>query len=236
LGDILGVPSTGFDIYVREDKSVLGESRLLDLARRLSQETGLETPRPIKKKEMTPLHQLLYWFLLKNVIPRGQGRNQVDAMAQCLIDLLDRKEQVNLPALMIRHIERIANPSREHDLGYGLLLTKVFESFEITLTKKVGVTTVDEIGRSTLLSCGYNVVESAVKEQGLTTPCTPVPGSSTGPTIEALAQAQAQLTSELAAVKSELDAERAETTQRYETLLSLLSDLSAKLFTPPPAP
>jgi hypothetical protein len=43
LGDILGVPSTGFDIYVREDKSVLGESRLLDLARRLSQETGLKT-------------------------------------------------------------------------------------------------------------------------------------------------------------------------------------------------
>jgi len=29
LGEILGVPVEGFDIYVREDKSVLGVERLL---------------------------------------------------------------------------------------------------------------------------------------------------------------------------------------------------------------
>ena len=33
LGDILGVPATGFDMYVREDKSVLGTARLLELAK-----------------------------------------------------------------------------------------------------------------------------------------------------------------------------------------------------------
>jgi len=37
LGNILGVPSTGFDIYVREDKSVLGNARLLELSQKLSQ-------------------------------------------------------------------------------------------------------------------------------------------------------------------------------------------------------
>jgi len=47
---------------------------------------------------MLPLHQLLFWFVIKNVIPRGQGRNMADAMDQCLIDLLDREEQINLPA------------------------------------------------------------------------------------------------------------------------------------------
>jgi len=49
-----------------------------------------------------------------------------DAMDQCFIDLIDREEQINLSATMIRHIARIANTSSEHDLGYGFLLTCVF--------------------------------------------------------------------------------------------------------------
>jgi len=37
LGDILGIPAAGFDIYVREDKFVLDKARLVELAQRLSQ-------------------------------------------------------------------------------------------------------------------------------------------------------------------------------------------------------
>ena len=62
----------------------------------------------MKKRDMQPLHQLLFWFVIKNLIPRAQGRNQADAMDQCLIDLMDRGEQINLPAFMINHIMRIA--------------------------------------------------------------------------------------------------------------------------------
>jgi len=36
LGVILGVPATGFDLYVREDKSLLSKARLLELAQHLS--------------------------------------------------------------------------------------------------------------------------------------------------------------------------------------------------------
>jgi len=45
LGDILGVPAAGFDLYVREDKPLLGKAKLLDLAQRLSQQPGLKHPR-----------------------------------------------------------------------------------------------------------------------------------------------------------------------------------------------
>jgi len=55
LGDILGVPATGFD-YVREDKSLLDKVRLLELARKLSQQVGLKTPQAVKKGDMGPLH------------------------------------------------------------------------------------------------------------------------------------------------------------------------------------
>jgi len=37
LGNILGIPTAGFDIYVWEDKFVLGKARLVELAQRLSQ-------------------------------------------------------------------------------------------------------------------------------------------------------------------------------------------------------
>jgi len=119
LGKILRILAVEFDIYVREDKSLLDKARLLNLAQRLSQQPGLKHPQPVKKGDMAPLHQLLFWFIIKNIIPRGQGRNQADAMDQCFTDLMDRSEQLNLPTIMIRHIARIANTTREHDLGYG---------------------------------------------------------------------------------------------------------------------
>jgi len=49
LGEILDVPVTGFDVYVREDKSVLGAERLLQLTQKLSQQTSLKGPRSVKR-------------------------------------------------------------------------------------------------------------------------------------------------------------------------------------------
>ena len=60
---------------------------------------------------------------------------------------------------MIRHIGRIANTTRTHDLGYGFLLTRVFEHFGIVLTRRVAAQIIDEIGIDTLLGCGYEVGE-----------------------------------------------------------------------------
>ena len=158
----------GFGVYVREDKTMLGAERLLQLTQSLSQQPGLKTPQSVKKGEMTPCHWLLFWFIIKNIIPQGQGCNLTDAMDQCLTDLLDRWEQINLPAIMISHISHIANMVREHDLGYGFLLTSVFEHFGIALQKKVGVQVPDEIGCSTLISFGFKIAkdETAGSNQG----------------------------------------------------------------------
>jgi len=60
LGVILGVPVTGFDLYVREDKSLLGKEKLLELAQRVSQQPGLKHPQAVKKGDMQPLHQLIF--------------------------------------------------------------------------------------------------------------------------------------------------------------------------------
>jgi len=230
LGTILGVPSIGFSVYVREDKTVLGPTRLLELARHLSQQPSVQTPQSVKKGDMSPLHQLLFMFIIKNIVPKGQVRNMADAMDQCFIDLMDREELINLPGIMIRHIARIANTAREHDLGYGFLLTLVFEHFGVKLSKKVGVHTVDDIGSSTLMGCGYDLVESPAIEQGARTPCPPVPSSSSSvSSLATVLQDQTSLRAELTEVKAALAEEKKLSAERHADLLAFLSDLKAKL-------
>ena len=64
-------------------------------------------------------------------------------------------EQINLPAIMISHMSRIANIAREHDLGYGLLLTSIFKHFKVSLQMKVGLQVSNDIGKRALLGCGF---------------------------------------------------------------------------------
>ena len=85
-------------------------------------------------------------------------------MDQCFINLMDREDQINLPVIMIRLIARIANTTREHDLGYGFLLTHVFEHFGVDMKKKVGVQMIDEIGSSTLIGYGFTLDEGPASE------------------------------------------------------------------------
>ena len=94
----------------------------------------------------------------------------------CYTDWLDKGEQINLPAIMISHIARIANASKDHDLGYEFLLTSVFEHLGIPLQKKVGLQITHEIGSNTLIGCGFKVTKggSAASEQGPQTPFSPV--------------------------------------------------------------
>jgi len=133
---------------------------LLELAQHWSQQPGLKSPQAVKKGDMQPLHQLLFWSIIKNIIPRARERNQVDAMDQCLTDLIDRGDQINLPAFMINHIMRITTTLRAHDLGYGFLLTRVFEHFGVELRKKVDAQVIDEIGSSTIIGCGFALIKA----------------------------------------------------------------------------
>jgi len=97
--------------------------------------------------------------VIKNIVPRGQGRNLIDPMDMCYIDVLDQGEQINLPAIMTSHIGRIANTTKDYDMGYGFLLTSVFEKPWIPLQKRVGFQVSDEIGNSTLIRCGFMVTK-----------------------------------------------------------------------------
>jgi len=60
---------------------------------------------------------------------------------------------------MIKHIARIANTTRAHDLGYGFLLTRVFQHFGVELQRKVDAQVIDEVGSSTIMGCGFDLIQ-----------------------------------------------------------------------------
>ena len=155
----------------------------------------------------------------------------------CFTDLLDRGEKINLPTIMISHIARIANTSKDHDMGYGFLLTLVFGELGIPLQKRVGFQVSDEIGSSALIGSGFKVTKGSntVSEQGPLTPFGPVPGmasTSNAPTFDTLVQDQILLKGEVAKVKQAFTKEKALNAKHYEYLLSAISALTAKFTSP----
>jgi len=231
----LGVIAIGFDLYVWENKSLLGKAKLLELAQRLSQQPRLNSPQAVKKGDMQSLHQLIFWFIIKNIIPRVQGRNQADAMDQCLTDLMNRGEQINLPAFMITHIVRIATTPRAHDLGYGFLLTRVFEHFGVELKKKVDAQVIDEIGSSTIMGCGFALIKAGDRseDQGVQTPSVPVPRPTPSQPAASMSPSEQQLLQdEITALKGAFQEKKELNAKQHADLLALLTSLQSN----PPAP
>jgi len=186
---------------------LLGKVKLLELAQHLSQQPGLKNPQAVKKGDMQPLHQLIFWYIIKNIIPRAQGRNHANVMDQCLTDLMDREELINLPAFMINHIVRIATTPTAHDLGHGFLLARVFEHFSVELKRKVDAQVIDEIGSSTIIGCGFALIKAGDRHeaQGVPTPSVPVPRPTTSqPAASTSASTQELLQDEITMLKGAL--------------------------------
>jgi len=186
----------------------------------------------VKKGDTQPLHQLIFWFIIKNIIPRVQGRNQADAMDQCLTDLMDRGAQINLPAFMINHIAWIATTPRVHGLGYGFLLTRVFEHFGVELKKKVDAQVIDEIGSSTIMDFGFALIKAGDRseDQGLQTPSVPAPRpAQSQPAAPMSPSSQQLLQDEITALKGAFQGEKELNAKRHADLLIALQHQ-------PPAP
>ena len=103
----------------------------------------------------------------------------------------------------------------------------VKHSERVELQKKVEAQVINEVGSSTHMGCGFELIKEDAFgfEQGVQTPASPVPSS--GLSIASLHQKQQRMEANLAELK-ELSA------KRHKDLLSLLATLNAKLT--PPAP
>ena len=153
-------------------------------------------------------------------------------MDQCLTDLMDRGEQINLSAFMINHIAQIATTPRAHDLGYEFLLTRVFEHFGVELKKKVDAQVIDELGSSTIMGCGFALIRlgDRSEEQGVQTPISPVPNPTPSrPATSESPSTQQLLQDEITALKGALQEEKELNAKCHADLLALLTALQVQV-------
>ena len=109
----------------------------------------------------------------------------------------------------------------------------MFAKLGILLQKRVGFQVGNEIGRNTLVGCGFIVTQdrSANSEQGPQPPFSPVPGStstSSTPTLDTLAKDQVLFKGEIYVMKGE----KALNAKHHENLLNAIYALTAKFTSP----
>ena len=130
---------------------------------------------------------------------------------------------------------RITTTPRAHDLGYGFLLTRVFEHFGVELKKKVDAQVIDEIGSSIIMGCGFPLIKAGdrSKDQGVQTSSVPVPHPTPSqPVASAPSSEQQLLQDEITARKGAFQEEKELNAKQHADLVTLLTALRPK----PPAP
>ncbi|XP_070057194.1 uncharacterized protein [Nicotiana tomentosiformis] len=174
LGDILKVPSEGLS-------SVRGACGS-NFRRVIVKEKAIQHGERVHEKALLPVYQLLFELVNKVLLPRAERRSITSRSDLYLMEALDEFCSINLPAIMIEHIQKVAAfKYGNHGLPYGFLLTRVFKFFDVPLgNPKMGTrkqtflkTTLDEceciekvggMGSTSTISQLINAQNSATKE------------------------------------------------------------------------
>ena len=82
---------------------------------------------------MSPFHKLVFEVVHKVIIPRGERRHEANFRDMGLGHALDTMRPINWHSLIIKHMVRIVDPKKPHQLAYGNLFTTVFKEFGIPL-------------------------------------------------------------------------------------------------------
>ncbi|KAF3654906.1 hypothetical protein FXO37_16246 [Capsicum annuum] len=145
---ILHFPSRGWSHYVKESWPPLDNlASALDICRKFSGKPTLVRHRRVFKREMSPLHQLYFDFVHKMILPRKERRTISIFLDLTLIELLDTKVRIDLPRLILKHMQRVLlKEVSGHALPYQFWLTSIFEDFGISVQVWTSQTIKDIIG------------------------------------------------------------------------------------------
>lgn len=129
LGERLGVPSVAYSEYLRNSWPARSDGvSALEVTRKFAGRPRLTRATQAKKQAMQPFYQLIFEFVLKNLLQRLERRSDI-CLVLTYMDLIDREVLVNLHELTIKHIRRVADMGLgKHALLYGFLLGRIFLS------------------------------------------------------------------------------------------------------------
>ncbi|KAF3678600.1 hypothetical protein FXO37_04297 [Capsicum annuum] len=148
IARILHISSGGWGHYVKVSWPPLDNlASALDICRKFSGNTTLVRHRRVFKREMSPLHQLYFDVVHKMILLRKERRTIASFLDLTLMELLDTKVQIDLPCLILKHMQRVLlKEVSGHALPYQFLLTPIFDDFDIFVQFWTSQTTKDIIG------------------------------------------------------------------------------------------
>ena len=128
LGEWLGVPATGFDVYHVGSKIAFSGRDEKDVWRCL----GVRQKRgKVSHNVLSPLHKLLYNIARRFILPRNSKRSEVSLRDATLIYCMVNNIKINFPSLMISHLNDCI--AKRCMVGYGGLLSWIFSKFGVPL-------------------------------------------------------------------------------------------------------
>ncbi|WMV09938.1 hypothetical protein MTR67_003323 [Solanum verrucosum] len=97
---------------------------------------------------MSLLHKLYFDVVHKIILQRKQRRTHAKFLHLTLMELLDIEVLINLPFLIINHMQRVLNQNKNgHALPYGFWMASIFEAFDVPIQLWVSQTVKDVVGR-----------------------------------------------------------------------------------------
>ncbi|XP_070031899.1 uncharacterized protein [Nicotiana tomentosiformis] len=180
LGNILMVPSEGLSSI----RGACGSN----FRRAIVKEKAVQHGERVHKKALLPVYQLLFELVNKVLLSHAERRSITSRSDLYLMEALDEFRSINLLAIMIEHMQKVASfKDGNHGLPYGFLLTRVFKFFNVPLGQPKMGTGKQTFSKITLEEC------ECVKKVG---------GMGSTSTISQLINAQNSATEEIRKLKS----------------------------------
>ena len=120
LSRILHVPTGDWDHYVKGSWPPLDNlPSTIDISRKFSRNPHLLPHYRVLKNEISPLYQFYFDLVHKMILPRQERRIVANFLDLTLMELLDSQTPIELPRLIIKHIQRVLiQDANGHSLPY----------------------------------------------------------------------------------------------------------------------
>ena len=179
------------------------------------------------------------------ILPRGHQHHIASIRDMGLMSALECKERIDWPTLIIKHLARIVDPQLgSHQLAFGNLLTRVFDTFEVQLGEGRILTRADMFTQTILADCGIPMESEQV---ATASPRTSGPVAQLLRELKVVEEKNASLESDNQKLRAELDSSNAErhrlkdqlvqqqlaNNARVDRVLDMLASASTKPGQPP---
>ncbi|CAL1369463.1 unnamed protein product [Linum trigynum] len=140
LAQVLEAPNEGKRInsYGAWNETHFTRAKQIQTVCGLDEEEDAQGRNRLSSNHLTVQARFLHHMLFYNILPKGGHRETVTYFDMELLTHLLLNEKVNLPYLIFNHMLTTAESSNRN-LPYGMILTVLFEHFNVNLSEEVGL-------------------------------------------------------------------------------------------------